>query len=880
MNKKLLFGIMSLAALAACSDMNDFESKNIADEAASPVQFEIINDNEATRASMDGNTVVWNANEGDLFTLYHGAAYATPAATTGYQNATYKANANEGGVATLTTPSVILPGSAIMVWPVDTTLRIKAADALTIQIPQVQGGKVNGKEIIQHQIPYVSDVIQIQPYAAYTETTPATAYNTAGKDRKYKIYMRPMASQLNLKADYGTTESQIAALYEGAAGVDAGEGIDPIEVTSVDLLTTAAGNKFTTKIPLQFALPTAGQGTNWGSVTNNAWTQVTNFNVGGILPADQVDKLTTKCLLEENKGCKFLILPQTNIGGTGVTEGAVVVNTTYGKVVVAPSTFATNKGKYSTTEIADAWYRITNTAVPAATAAVYSENAATTPVASGEFAGKFKTTADVMHGMAQVIDAFSANTVTSATSKVKGEPTGAQGTRYVKVLLNYLDMTDLHIKNDKQLRDAARVWKKMNLDDVTVYLDGDANNEFEISQKTIKVINDINASVAGKDFKVQPCAVATEACSKIVITGGDAIQDLAFIKFNDTDDDDIYTLGTDVKADVVLKADENWKWASSTIASKKAFKVDATNTGINSIINKGTLVSDATAKIAIYNNASTPAQVSTIKLVNDGTWDVTSGDLNVQFDVTNNGIVNISAGAEYRQDGTGNDFTNEATTLPKRFIGTATEKIGKVNNSGVFATLNGGNINNYGLIEHLEKNAKTYISANQTGTGFSAAFNDAATMGGVDNKIGRINIQNDNRTEDNISINAAALAGFVSLTVTESGTLTVSGVSNRVNYLIVKGTYTAFSGPVGTIQYVELDQPGTEIEWGNVTTTLDGLMVLSDINIKQTATITVSKSAYLHQDAKMYVGGTCTNNKWNGYYGNTTANFATNYLTY
>ena len=863
MNKKLLFGIMSLAALAACSDMNDFESKNIADEAASPVQFEIINDNEATRASMDGNTVVWNANEGDLFTLYHGADYTTPAATTGYQNATYKANANEGGVATLTTPSVILPGSAIMVWPVDTTLRIKAADALTIQIPQVQGGKVNGKEIIQHQIPYVSDVIQILGYAPYTETAPATAYNTAGKDRKYQIYMRPMASQLNLKADYGTTESQIAALYEGAAGVDAGEGIDPIEVTSVDLLTTAAGNKFTTKIPLQFALPTAGQGTNWGSVTNNAWTQVTNFNVGGILPADQVDKLTTKCLLEENKGCKFLILPQTNIGGTGVTEGAVVVNTTYGKVVVAPSTFATNKGKYSTTEIADAWYRITNTAVPAATAAVYSENAATTPVASGEFAGKFKTTADVMHGMAQVIDAFSANTVTSATSKVKGEPTGAQGTRYVKVLLNYLDMTDLHIKNDKQLRDAARVWKKMNLDDVTVYLDGDANNEFEISQKTIKVINDINASVGGKDFKVQPCKAGGELCNTIVITGGGNIKDLTFIKDNG---------GT--KAVVAFKAGETWKWSTNNTV-----KVANTACGISKFVNRGTFTSDATATINVKNDLATPAWVNMpFENAEGATWNISGATLNVQFDVTNYGTVNIAKGAQYRQDGRAGatTFINEATAIPGRFTGGNDAKIGKVENKGVFATVSAGVINNYGLIEHADKDAKTYITANDNGgAGFGTAF-------GAANKMGRINLPYSNKNEDNVSVSAALNTGFVSVTVDGevTGALDASVVGNKVNYVIVNSGITEIQAVAAQVQYLEINQPGTELAWNvPVATNYAGLIVLSDVNIKLNTTISATVT-YLNAD--MYVGGTFNDGatNWNGYYGNTAGNVGSKYITY
>lgn len=874
MNKKLLFSVMSLAALAACTN-DDFEGQQQIAEGTSPVQFEVINNSEGMRASMDGNSIVWNANDGDLFTLYHGAVYAAPAATTGYQNATYKSNANEGGTATLTTPSVILPGSAIMVWPVDTTLRIKAADALTIKIPADQ-------EDIANEIPYVSDLIQIQNYAAYTETAPATAYNTAGKDRKYKIYMRPMASQLNLMADYANTDATIAQLYTGGAAQPADGGIKEIEVTSVELSTAAGTTDFTTEIPLQFAVPTAAQGANWGSVANNAWTQVTDFNVAGIVPAGQTTQLTTKYLLADNKGCKFIMLPQANIlvaNAGAVDDGAVVVNTNYGKVVVATNTNATTPGSYSAGEIADAWYRITSSAVPAATAAIYNETAATTAETTGEFTGKFKTTANVANGMAQVIDAFSGNVATGTSSVVKGEPTGAQGTRYVKVLLNYLNMSDLHIESDKQLRDAAHVWSHMGIASVTVLLDGDATNgEFEISQSTIETINSLNAAAAGRKFTVKPCQVAGEVCNTIVVTGGDEIQNMDFILANGVN-----------TADVVLKAGETWNWAASTVASKKAFKVDATATGIASIINKGTLVSDATATIAIYNNAAVPAQVTTIPFVNEGTWNVTTGKTFVQFDVTNNGTVNISAGAEYRQDGAGNVFTNEATDVPSRFGGDDGQ-IATVNNSGVFATVNSGTINNYGLIEHVTENAKTYITANQLGGNFNTAF-------GAANKMGRINLKYSNKDEDNISISAAADQGFVSVTIDGevTGTLSATAVGTYVNYIIVNDGVTEIAALPAQIKYVEIDDENdTEIAW-NLSAPANasylGLMVLSPVNIKLGTTIqiwdgTTPGTGACYLGADMYVGGTFNNGtagtlpSWNGYYGNTTANFATKYVTY
>ena len=910
MNKKLLFGIMSLAALAACTN-DDFDSQQVA-EGTSPIQFEVINNNASMRASMGGNTgdkVVWSAADGDLFTLYHGGTVTGLGSLTAYQNATYKAVAEDGKAATLTTPSMINQGYAIMTWPTDTVFRATGG-ALSIVIPQDQTDK------IQNEIPYVSDLINIQTHAAYNEDATkgaVTAYNTAGKDRKYSVYMRPMASQLNLKAEYGTTENQIKELYEGETGVETGEGIDPIKVTSVELLTTpgAGGTTpFTTEIPLKFTtaasytavdptnapLPTVGITAMWNAAdAHNAWSHVTCFDVAGIGAGGKVDKLTTKYLLADNKGCKFLILPQATIGG-GVADPGVVVKTIYGKVVIAnpalPNPHAT---KYTAAEYNNAWYRYLSTRKTVADA---EENvSAATAETSGENAGKYKTVAkDLAMGMQQTINYMSTYGARSSLSAIQSEPIGVALTRYVNVNLAHLDMSDLHIKTDKQLRDAARVWKKMGLDDVTVYLDGNSSGEFEISQKTIKVINDINAAVAGKDFKVQPCNVPGEACSKIVITGGDAIQNLAFIKFNDTDDNGIYTAGTDVKADVIFKANENWKWNGTVKVATAA------TTGINQFINKGKMTNNETKVLAIYDDATpTVAQLFTIPLINDGEWNIeNNATIRVQFDVTNNGTVNIAKGAQYRQDGTGNVFTNEATTLPKRITKAAAEQIGKVENKGVFATVASGVINNYGLIEHADPDAKTYVTANQTlatdgfttNADFTTAFDK--TTSGVGNKMGRINLPYSNKNEDNVSVSAALAQGFVSVTVDGevTGALDARVVGSKVNYVIVKSGITEIQAVAEQVKYLEINQPGTELAWNVPTTTeYDGLIVLSDVNIKLGTKI-IATTTYLGAD--MYVGGKFNQaaiaaetpdpaypaTNFNGYYGNTNGNVATKYITY
>lgn len=867
MNKKLLFGIMSLAALAACTN-DDFESKNGAQvsEQVSPIQFEVINNAEVTRASMDGNSIAWSAADGDLFTLYHGVAgFASPFAMAGYENATYKASEGEGG-AVLTTPSVIKPGSAVMVWPADTTFYVAASGNLTVKIPATL-------ENVENNIPYASDLINILPYAAYSETTPAppavpTAYNTAGKDRKYAVYMRPMASQLILKADYAGTDAVINALTTGS------DPIDPIALTSVEINDPA--NKLTKEIDLSFTTPVAPQSSNWNTVENNSWQAVTGFDLTSAVGAGQ---LTTKCI-NGIESAKFLMLPRTNIGAGGLAGASIVVNTIYGKVATTA---------YNATEIADAWYRY----MAPGTAVTYGETETTT-AGTGSDASKVRYTQNIEKGLAQVIDAFSKNTTTKATSVVVGEPTGAVGTRYVKVLLNKLDMNGLHIKTDKQLYDAVRVWKEIGTANVTVNLDGDkTTGEIEISQKTIAKINEINAAVTGRKFNVTACADPGEVCNTIVITGGGAVQNMDFI------------VNTVAAADVALKAGETWEWAASETAAKTLTLSPVATNGVKSIINKGTFVSGATATLAIYNNVTpTPAQMN-VKFVNDGTWNVNAGDVTVQFDVTNNGIVNIKKGAEYHQDltsgTTATTFINDAQTLPERFVlndpsipaatkAAFVEKMGVVNNSGVFAvtgtTTVKGVINNYSLIEHADKDAKTYITANELGGSSYANVWAAAT-----NKLGRINLPFSNKDEDNISVSAGLLTGFVSVTVsTGDGApankqLNAATVGEKVNYVIINSGVETITEMSNKIKYIEFnDDNDTEIAWqagtstAPVTATYEGLIVLSPVNIKLYTNVTVTKSTYLA--AKVYVGGGFTPANYSGYYGNTAGNVTSMVITY
>lgn len=850
MNKKLLLATMSLAVLAACTD-NDFESqnKNVAEE-ISPIQFELINgDGDATRASWNeaSSAISFSATQGDLFTLYHGgtcAAVGDP--LTAFENAIY--TAQPGTPATLSTPSMIKEGMAVMVWPADTTFNSSGftGGKFQITIPAAQTDFVN-------QLPYVSDLITI---GAYTGTKHKDAdYNTAGYDRKYPIFMRQMGSLLTLKADYAGTDAELAKLYEG--GAEAGDDpIKPIELTGVTLSTKATGaTKFTKQIPVKFTAANA----NWPApaTLNHKWTYVTSFDAGSIVDAEQTATLSAKekSLLPGNQGAKIIILPSKS--DADIDEAAVIVETYYGKVIVAANGVAGSE--YTDAEYAKAWSRyLTNPATKT------GDEEISDPVVK-DADNKTKVTSNIVKGMTQTINWFSSADRKSTNATVKNEPVGGNLTRYVTVLLNHLDMSELHVKSDKQLRDVVRVWKKMNLPAVTVYLDGgkegDAEGEFTISQKTIETINTINNGTL--KFQVKPCIVAGEECTKIVVTGGGEIQNMAFI--DDTDAD----AGTDPVASVVFKAGETWNW-------KGTVKVQAD--GVAKFINEGTLEN---AGDAVLKTAENDGTANNVLLQNDGTWNINSGTLFVQFSVTNNKVVNIAKNAEYRQDGTDHIFTNDATTKEDRFLAAAEkpEKVGKVINKGVFATVNAGKINNYGLIEHADKAAKTYISANQT------AAIDFTEPFGPTNKMGRINLPWSNKDEENVSIEAALNQGFVSVTIDGevTGALNAAAVGPRVNYVIINSGVTSIEDmPAGAqIKYLEINNTSKEeIAW-NVTTaqTFTGLIVLTKVNINLDTEIAATVT-YLGAD--MYVGGTFNKaaTDWDGYFGATSGNVATKYVTF
>jgi hypothetical protein len=129
------------------------------------------------------------------------------------------------------------------------------------------------------------------------------------------------------------------------------------------------------------------------------------------------------------------------------------------------------------------------------------------------------------------------------------------------------------------------------------------------------------------------------------------------------------------------------------------------------------------------------------------------------------------------------------------------------------------------------------------------------------------------------------MEGFVSVTITAdnapSSSLSFSAVGEFVNYLIVNGGIEEIADLPGQIKYVEVDTD-KELAWNLVVTPVanyDGLIVLSDVNIKLGTTVNATVT-YL--GAEMYVGGTFNkaDTDWDGYYGVTSTRVAEHYITF
>lgn len=322
MKGKLYAAALAAIALAACSQEEELTSVNQG-SSVSPIAFNVTFGEEpgaGTRAEFGGEndyTLMWTAKDKDRMSLFHGMADPSgnidskDVAITGVQNAVYEAQSGEGveGALRFTTQSMVQPGYAVMVYPVDTVFNYTNEGGVYIRIPE------NQTEASWKQVPFMSEGLCIATYDGGKG-------DGAGYGKDYEIGMKQVGTLFTLKTVWAN-DDKVEAL------ADAGE-IDPINVTSVAL--NRPTDKFNTKVQVMMNKQTPHYADDVEG--RDAWQYVTvvDYKDAKVGDSDKAKALTTEAVtgLETSE---FVLLPQES-ETTAANDAEVKIYTRYGSVTI------------------------------------------------------------------------------------------------------------------------------------------------------------------------------------------------------------------------------------------------------------------------------------------------------------------------------------------------------------------------------------------------------------------------------------------------------------------------------------------------------------------------------------------------------------------
>ena len=444
----------------------------------------------------------------------------------------------------------------------------------------------------------------------------------------------------------------------------------------------------------------------------------------------------------------------------------------------------------------------------------------------------------VSDGLEDVLkNVYIANTTTS--SKFRNEKTGGKMTRWIEADISKLDMNNLHIKDAEQLIDVLKVLDAMKevagstvagAATINFYLDGDAEGVFTMTPAAAAAYT-AHLTATAPAITFTPCAVAGEACTAVKFVAESETEVPTTLAF-ETNPVDAQLAGT-------------WKWSAD----------DKDYTNVNDIV----VLEDAT-----LNLSNTVKDATGKRILNYGSVNV-SGITYLENTILRNlGTITIPANAEFRVKSA---LANRAETLAD---------YGKIYNSGVLATVGTGSIYNHGgYIKQMVDGAKTYITSNETGTGFAAAFNSGATP----NLIGTIELFD--KDDDNYSVSNTANQGFIMITTTAAA-VAAADLGVEANYVKLAGDCTSFTysqtSATARLQYVEIAS-SKEVVWTSASTqSMKGVIVPAGkkLNIKKDNTV-ISAATFVK--GTIYQGGAYTPGAFVTYLGGV-ATDAANIITY
>lgn len=434
MKTKFLLPALVGLTLAACTAEEDFYQNSEIKQ--SPITFTVEKDDAAlgSRATLSGSVV--NFNTGDLISLYHNSTLASGNAgdVKAGQNAIFEGHGLDGSLV-FTTKSMVLNGSAVMVYPADTSFVNTTGQAITISVPTTQDADT---KLFQ---PYMSEAFTI---GAYDGTKGED--NTAGYGRNYTVPLKKVGSLLtmNLTAENLNMINNI-------------EGVDDVIIESVEINAGADKNIFanTVKVTTVNTTPVlALDSDDENAAANSDDEKFAHMKyVSEVATTASVNTIKTSDL--SNGKAYFTLLPQTT--AADATATSITVYTSYGKVVVE-------------------------------TSALDNNNKATYPlVKSGETVHKNLAAAvnDIIN------NAWGANT---SSANFKGEKTGASFTRTFTFDMKNLDMNGATVKTSKQLIDLLKVYEALEIEEEVVWtLDGE-NNYFQMTGDALDKLIAVNTN--------------------------------------------------------------------------------------------------------------------------------------------------------------------------------------------------------------------------------------------------------------------------------------------------------------------------------------------------------------------------------------------------
>ena len=415
-----------------------------------------------------------------------------------------------------------------------------------------------------------------------------------------------------------------------------------------------------------------------------------------------------------------------------------------------------------------------------------------------------------------------------ADSKFAGEYVGGHVTRHIAVDLENLDMSDVCIVDNKHLHDIILVHDALQEGKaVTFTINGDEDGVFEMSTATVEMLN------ARPEIKIALCTIPGEECETIRLTGATEVPEFEF-------------LTTATKIELANEATP-WTWTG----------------GAKEILNIKNLYVSGTLNVADGSKIKT---IPSKPMFNNGIINI-NGTVKQQSTLTNNGTINIAVGAEYTVDGSIIKLINEAKNAVV---------LGKIYNSGILTTVNGGTINNYGYIENMVGGTAnmTYITSNES----NPAANFANPWNKNTNKFGTIMLKN---VDDNISISNSTAVGFIKYKY--AATTYETPEVCKYNYVIVENhDITIPEGDHNEVKFLEVTSTGNNIpvisQKNNHLKSLRGFILNGKANVKENNKLVVP-AAYIQ--GTLYVGGLFTQNVYpyvlpvttNTYFGDSTEDY-------